>query len=189
VNIGVTQGDIPSPTIFNGVWDAIVRAWKAEATAGSLSSVRSRAIEEIAAKFYADDGVLASTIAPKLQDSLNYLVEIFERANLKNNTSKTKSMTCQPRTEQGHISDNAYKHTMDRSGASYRARQKRLVTRPLCDAGMAQGYLSRHLRQVHGSSENPVVDCPIATMEDVEQSDYYQVRFPSQIPLVPCIVP
>jgi hypothetical protein len=54
---------------------------------------------------------------------------------------------------------------------------------------MAQGYLSRHLRQVHGSSETPVVDCPVATMEDVEQSDSYQVSFPSQRPSVPCPVP
>jgi hypothetical protein len=82
--------------IFNVVCDAIFRAWKAEVTAGNLSYVRSRAIEEIAAKFYADDSVLDSTIAPELQDSLNYLVEQFERVNLKTNTSKTKSMTCQP---------------------------------------------------------------------------------------------
>jgi hypothetical protein len=109
--------------------------------------------------------------------------------NLKTNTSKTKSMTCHPRPEQGHISDHAYKRLMDRSGASYRARQKRFVTCPLCDAGMTQGYLSRHLRQVHGSIETPVVDCPFAMMEDVEQSDSYQVRPPSRTPSVPCPVP
>jgi hypothetical protein len=117
VNRGVTQGDIPSPTILNVVWDAVVRAWKAEVTAGNLLSVRSRAIEEIAAKFYADDGVLASTTAPELQDR-NYLVELFERVNIKTNTSKTKSMTCQPRPDQGHISDHAYKRMMVGSGAS-----------------------------------------------------------------------
>jgi hypothetical protein len=171
VNIGVTQGDIPSPTIFNVVCDALVRAWKAEVTAGNLSSERSRAIEEIVSKLYADDGVLTSTTDPELQDSLHYLVELFERVNLKTNTSKTKSMTCQPRPEQGHISDHAYKRMMVRSGASYRARQKRCVTCNLCDAEMAQGYLSRSLQQVHGSSETPVVDCLVATMEDVEQSD------------------
>jgi hypothetical protein len=77
VNRGVTQGDIPSPTIFNVVCNAIVRKWKAEVTAGNLLCVRSRAIEEIAYKFYADDGVLASTIALELQYSLNYLVELF----------------------------------------------------------------------------------------------------------------
>jgi hypothetical protein len=83
VNRGVTQGDIPSPTIFNVVFNAIVRACKAEVTAGNLSSEQWRAIDEITVKFYADDGVLASTIAPELQDSLNYLVELFERVNLK----------------------------------------------------------------------------------------------------------
>jgi hypothetical protein len=97
-------------------------------------------------------------------------------------------MACQSRPEQGHISDNVYKRMMDGSGASYRARQKRRVTCPLCDSGMAQGYLSRHLRQVHGSSETPVADCPVATMEDVEQSDSYQVSFPSRRPSVPCPV-
>jgi hypothetical protein len=137
VNRGVTQGDISSPTIFNVVWDAIVRAWKEEVTAGNLSSVRSRAIEETAAKLYADDGILASTIAPELQDSLNYLVELCEGVNLKTNTNKTKSMTCQSRPEKDHISDHEYKRMMDGSGASYRVRQKRRVAYPLCDAGMA----------------------------------------------------
>jgi hypothetical protein len=77
--------------------------------------------------------------------------------NLKTNTSKKKFMTCKPRPELGHISDHEYKRMMDGSGASYRARQKRRVTCPLCGAVMAQGYLSRNLRQVHGLSETPVV--------------------------------
>jgi hypothetical protein len=185
VNRGVTQGEIPSPTIFNVICDAVFRAWKVEVTAGIFSSVRSRVIEEIAAKLYDDDGVLASTTAPELQDSVNNMVEIFERVNIKTNTSKKNSMTCQPRPEQGHLSDHAYKRMMDTSGESYRAHQKRCVICPLCDAGMEQGYLSRHLRQVHGLSETPLVDCPVATMEDVEQSDSYQMRFPSRTPSVP----
>jgi hypothetical protein len=78
---------------------------------------------------------------------------------------------------------------MDGSGASYRVRQKRRVACPLCNAGIAQGYFSRYLMQVHGSSETPVVDCPVATMEDVEHSDSYQMSFPSQRPSVSCPVP
>jgi hypothetical protein len=61
-------------------------------------------------------------------------------------------MTCQPRPEQGNISDHAYKRMMDGSGASHRARQKWRVACPLCYAGMSQGF-------------------PVAMMEDTEQYD------------------
>jgi hypothetical protein len=59
---GVTQGDIPSPTIFNIVCDAIIRAWKVGVTDGHItSSYGGGAInEEIAVMLYADDGLLAS---------------------------------------------------------------------------------------------------------------------------------
>jgi hypothetical protein len=59
---GITQGDIPSPTIFNIVCDAIIRTWKVGVTDGHItSSDGGGAInEEIAAMLYANDGLLAS---------------------------------------------------------------------------------------------------------------------------------
>jgi hypothetical protein len=38
VGRGVTQGDIPSTTIFNIVRDAIIRAWKVGVTYGHITS-------------------------------------------------------------------------------------------------------------------------------------------------------
>jgi hypothetical protein len=48
---GVTQGDILSPTIFNVVCDAIIRAWKAGVTDGHITSSDGVGVtqEEVAA--------------------------------------------------------------------------------------------------------------------------------------------
>jgi hypothetical protein len=77
---GVTQGDIPSPTIFNIVCDAIIRAWKVGVTYGHIKSygVGGATQEEIAAMLYADDGLLASNQPDILQDRTDYLVDLFE---------------------------------------------------------------------------------------------------------------
>jgi hypothetical protein len=56
---------------------------------------------------YAEDGLLASNQPYILQGGTNYLVDLFERVGLKANTSKTKSMTCEPRPEQCPMSDHA----------------------------------------------------------------------------------
>jgi hypothetical protein len=106
---GVTQGDILSPTIFNIVCDAIIRAWKVGVTDGHIaSSDGGGAIhEEIAAILYAHDGLLASNQPDILQGGTDHLVDLFERVGLNANTSKTKSITCEPRSQQGPISDHA----------------------------------------------------------------------------------
>jgi hypothetical protein len=77
---GVTQGDIPSPTIFNVVCDAIIRAWKVGVTYGHITSSDGRGAinEEIAAMLYADDGLLASNQPDILQGGTDYLVDLFE---------------------------------------------------------------------------------------------------------------
>jgi hypothetical protein len=112
---GVTHIDIPSPTIFNVVCDAIIRAWKVGVADGHItSSDGGGAInEEIAAMLYVDDGLLASNQPDILQGGTDYLVDLFERVGLNANISKTKSMTCEPRPEQGPISDYAYKRRMN----------------------------------------------------------------------------
>jgi hypothetical protein len=50
---GTTQGDIISPTIFNIVIDAVVRAWSRKMDSEGLSHT-------VQANFYADDGHLYS---------------------------------------------------------------------------------------------------------------------------------
>jgi hypothetical protein len=110
---------------------------------------------------YADDGLLASNQPDILQGGTDYLVNLFERVGLNANTSKNKSMTCEPRPEQGPISDHAYKRRMTGYGFSYKTHQRRNVMCPTCDKEMAAGYLARQQSEIHGSS-GMEVEPPIA---------------------------
>jgi hypothetical protein len=128
---GVTQGDIPSPTIFNIVVDCVIRAWELEISDGhSLIDESVRSL--VAAIFYADDGIIASYQPELAQDSLDYLVELFQRMGLNTNTSKTKSFTCSPRLAKGHITIQAYTRRMDGDGPTHRDRQRRRSEFPVC---------------------------------------------------------
>jgi hypothetical protein len=91
------------------VCDGIIRAWKVGATDGHITSSNGGGAirEEITAMLYGDNGLLASNQPDILQGGTNYLVDLFERVGLIANTSKTKSMTCEPMPEQGPISDHA----------------------------------------------------------------------------------
>jgi hypothetical protein len=177
---GVTQGDIPSPTIFKVVCDAIIRAWKVGVTDGHITSSDGGGAtqEEIAAMLYVDDDLLASNQPEILQGDTDYLVDLFERVGLNANTSKTKSMTCEPRPEQGPICDHAYKRRMTGYGFSYKTRQRRKVTCPTCDKEMDTGYLSIHQREIHGSSAIEVEPSIAALI--IRRQYIYNASFPSQ---------
>jgi hypothetical protein len=154
----VTQEDIPSPMIFNIVVDCVIWAWELEISDGrSLTDEVVRSL--VAAMLYDDDGLIASYQLKLAQDSLDYLVEIFQRMVLNINTSKTKFLTCSPRSAKGHISIQAYKRRMDGDGPTHRDRQRRRSECPVCQKGISAGYLHVHLRQVHGrrapSMESP----------------------------------
>jgi exonuclease III len=185
---GVTQGDIPSPTIFNIVCDAIIRAWKVGVTYGHITSSDGEGAinEEITAMLYANDGLLASNQPDILQGGTDYLVDLLQRVGLNANTSKTKSMTCEPRPEQGPISDHAYKRRMTGYGFSYKTRQRRKVTFPTCDKEMTAGYLARHQRKIHGYSGMEVE--PPITASIVRRQDIYNVSFPSWNDYIVCPV-
>ena len=51
---------------------------------------------ERAEYLYADDGILASTQATRLQNNIYALTEIFDRVGLNINVDKIMSMECQP---------------------------------------------------------------------------------------------
>lgn len=89
VTRGVTQGDIVSPTIFNIVTDAVVRAWLQRCS--QITDIDGSMLD-ISAGFYADDGVLAASSSLGLQQALEVAVELFERVGLKTNATKTKAM-------------------------------------------------------------------------------------------------
>jgi hypothetical protein len=141
---------------------------------------------EMAAMLDAKDGLLASNQPDILQGGTGYLVDLFERVGLNANTSNTKSMTCEPRPEQGPISDHAYKRRMTGYGFSYKTRQWRKVTCPKCDKEMAAGYLSRHQREIHRFS-GMEVEPPIAA-SIVRRQDIYNVSSPSYNGSIVCPV-
>jgi hypothetical protein len=123
---GVTQGDIPPPTIFNIIVECVVRAWTWETSNNELATIDGVNVEtELPAILYADDGLLASTNPGLMQEGLDHLVGLFNRVGLDFNTVKTKGMVCTPNPEKGHICNHAYKQRMSGDGSTYNARQKR----------------------------------------------------------------
>jgi hypothetical protein len=59
---------------------------------------------EIAAGFYADDGVAIGHDPEQIQSGLDLAVELFERVGLKLNATKTKAMVCYLGSAQSRIS-------------------------------------------------------------------------------------
>jgi hypothetical protein len=117
VERGVTQGDIPSPTIFNIVVDAIVRYWTAEVVGDQAAIDGGDAWPVVSSTVYADDGLLTSHDAEKLQSSYTLLLcELFSLMNLNSNTEKTKSMVFLPQSVYDGISDVAYNRRMSGDG-------------------------------------------------------------------------
>ena len=78
---GVRQGDIISPTLFNIIIDCILRYEQSQSQAASGSS------DSIvpAVCFYADDGCIAGTDADRLQQSLDTIVDGFNRMGIQVN--------------------------------------------------------------------------------------------------------
>jgi hypothetical protein len=142
VECGVTQGDIPSPKIFNIVVDAVIRCWTVEALEDK--DVQTSSI------FYVDDGVLTSNDAISLQKSSDHLLSLFRRVNLEANTKKSKSMISLPGKVKGQISSSAYDRRMSGEGVSYKDREQRKVQCKKCGSTLASASLGNNLLQQHG---------------------------------------
>ena len=91
----VKQGNPLSPTIFNVVVDAVVRHWLTIAVKeAEKRGERGMESRHLAALFYSDNGMLASSDPQWLQWDFTQLVGLFDRVGLKKNCGKTVSMTC-----------------------------------------------------------------------------------------------
>ena len=95
--IGVTQGDLMSPTIFNVVVDAVVRHWVQgvveESEARGEIGKEGRHQAEL---FYTNNGMVASSDPVWIQGAFNALVVLFDRVGLQINVGKTVGMACHP---------------------------------------------------------------------------------------------
>ena len=124
----MTQGRPLAPTIFNLVVDAVLRYWVTvvetlEETPPPVADSMDcfgRDVQRLAAYFYADDGLLASTQANHLQQDFNTLTELFYSVGLHTNVANTVIMECQPcRNLGGHLLE-AYGLQMIRGFISFR---------------------------------------------------------------------
>ena len=92
----VTQGNPLSPTIFNVVVDAVIRHWVTVATTTEADTgVIDLTIIELAAYYYTDNGLMASTQPKILQREFDVLTGLFDGVGLQTNTAKTVGMVCQ----------------------------------------------------------------------------------------------
>ena len=183
---GVTQGDIVSPTIFNIVCDAVVRAWLLEVSEDSddASVGIGSNLVQLASLFYADDGMIASRSSEWLQQALVVLTDLFRRCGLKTNTTKTVAMTCVPGHIRTNVSQESYRRrTREVGGPDPRARQRRRVECSECGKSLAAGSLRNHLLTQHGIARRPLQgEAPTAPPAE------YTVSFPKTLRTKACPV-
>jgi len=140
----VTQGDIDSPTIFNIIVDAVIRAWK-----------RGKEGDESISQFYADDGLLENTNPEVLQRDLDEIIALFSQVGLKANENKTKFMVVRGAAAPKALSKEVYDNINRRrkgenpTNLTYKERRKLDVSYEVCGKVLKQVSLQRHMLSQH----------------------------------------
>ena len=94
-DIGVTQGDLLYPIIFNVVVDAMVH--HCVAVMVECAEERGEHGQEVRhqnALFYTENSMVASSDTRWIQGEFSTLVGLFDRVGLHNNSGKTVGMVC-----------------------------------------------------------------------------------------------
>jgi hypothetical protein len=144
---GVRQGDVVSPIIFNIVVDAVVREWEKH----SLALDNNQLEPTVTAKFYADDGLLASHDAKRVQQGLDKFTELFARVGLKMNATKTVVMISGGPKEYGRQGPAAYTRKVTGRGKTHKERMAEKIQCPLCEKEMRRQSLKQHGSRCHGT--------------------------------------
>ena len=96
-HLGVTKGDLISPTIFNIVVDVVIIYWVMMVVGEEAGRDGfGRTAQWLAVLFYADYGLLALPRTSRLQAALDILAGLFDRVGLQINVNKTVGMVCHP---------------------------------------------------------------------------------------------
>ena len=168
---GVSQGDPLSPTIFNVIIYAILRNWVIVVTlmdetvdpGATGTEAFGQDVQHLAAYFYADDGILASTQVAGLQRVLPTLMGVFNQVRLRTNVAKTVSMDCKPCCALVGHSVYAYGLKMMVEGHIYQERLHQWVCYPKCNVELAAGSLAYHRQAQNGVSQRYQRDAPPPT--------------------------
>ena len=153
---GVKQGDIPSPTFFNLVIDAILRAEAAHRR-------RQGEQDAVKVKFYADDGAIGSYDPIAVQATLDTLIDLFARMGLTMNGDKTEAMASTTATRPTRWRHGAYQRKLEGTGAEYITRSKEMGECPVCSKPLQKRSLARHLRDQHPGVAPPRLELETLT--------------------------
>ena len=141
---GMTQGDPLSPTIFNVVVDAFLYHWfTVVAATEDIEDTSTEGfvqdIQRLKEYFYADDGLLASTQAHRLQRAFYVLTYLFDQVGICTNVTKMQIVVCQPCCMIGFHSTEACVFRINVEVLTYWGRLLLHVRCPKCDTDLVAG--------------------------------------------------
>ena len=130
--MGVTQGGLILPTLFNMVFDNVVQNWLSMVLEDKLFTHDGMelAVGQCMWIFYTDDGLVGSQDLEWLQGSLNGLIGLFRQYGLVVNIVKSKSMTCHPGEIWSGISEDSVGRQITGRGSTYKDMLRRQITCP-----------------------------------------------------------
>ena len=150
MDIGVTQGDPVSPTVFNIVVDAVVRVVilevfvPQEAQNGLVWSAWDHNII-----FYTEYVCIAGHNPIWIQKTLEAAVHMLYRVGLKMNLEKSKAMVCTPGLIWGQKVEAVYKWSVTWEGSALRGRNRTRVICEECGSTMEASSLHHHMEISH----------------------------------------
>jgi hypothetical protein len=179
---GTTQGDIISPTIFNIIVDAVVRAWYHTLNLEGIAN-------NIQAIFYADDGHIYSNDPDALQQAVDLIVDLFQCMGLKTNPTKTKAMICAPCPTTTRICTAAYKRKMgDQTEQTYIERKRQQIECDICNTLVQARSLHRHRITKHGIDTAAIVQ-QTTPLHLSDHGNTYEISMPEYKQAGQCPVP
>ena len=131
-------------------------------------------VQNFLALFYVDDDYIASQKKEQLQEALDILVGLFERAGLITNVGKTKAMTYIPGKTRTNLSDDIYAGQL--VGLLKKEWNKRKVVCNQCGDTLKASSLTNHLEGVHGVYRSKVINKDLI-VEDREPVHYVAETF------------
>ena len=143
-------------------------------------------IRDLAAYFYANDGLVASTRPERLQRSFNALAGLFDRVRLSNNTRKMVSIVRHPYHAPYRMSSEDYERRTTRIGPIFQEPQWRRMDFPECGVQVATGSQLTQTHIQHGLGQRHRRGAPPPPSSREAQT--YRVSFLKRLLWLRCAV-